>query len=327
MSKTVKIILIAVVLIPVVLITLIATLGGRIVTEAVNSYGPDLLGVGIELEGVDFSLLSGEIEINGLTIRNPEGFESDYAIQLASARIALSPLSIFSDKIEISEIVVEAPDIILELGSGGNNLRVLEANAVAGSEGSDGEDVSDEGAAVVIDDLWIRNASFTLAGLPAGISSPEIRLPDIHMENIGAEDEGAPLDETVAEIISLLATTAVTAASNADIEGLAAVREQLWAEAKHRYQANEHWWIKPGEELASVIEAQQERRYDEDPIEQVVRHYITHRPVAGRELRDGGEITGWTARDESGKFNRRRQSNFCGHSIISLAKLRRYVVL
>ena len=74
MSNTLKIIVGIVVLIPIILVMIIATMGGKIVTEAVNRYGPDLLGVGIELEDVSFSLLSGEIQLQGLTIRNPEGY-------------------------------------------------------------------------------------------------------------------------------------------------------------------------------------------------------------------------------------------------------------
>ena len=215
MSNTLKIIVGIVVLIPIILVMIIATMGGKIVTEAVNRYGPDLLGVGIELEDVSFSLLSGEIQLQGLTIRNPEGYSSDHALKLDNVRIALKPLSIFSDQIEILDIVIEAPDVILELGEGGNNLRVIEANALAGAE------LAEESVTVIIDDLWVRNASFTLAGLPAGLSTPEIKLPDIHLEDIGAEGEGVPLSETVAVILSTVTATAMNAVGDANIEGLA----------------------------------------------------------------------------------------------------------
>ena len=54
------------------------------------------------------------------------------------------------------------------------------------------------------------------------------------------------------------------ACSRVDIDGLAGVRDQLWAEARDRYLVGETWWLEDRAVVASAREEQQER-YIEDP--------------------------------------------------------------
>jgi predicted P-loop ATPase len=48
-----------------------------------------------------------------------------------------------------------------------------------------------------------------------------------------------------------------------DIPGITAARDQLWAEAVHRYRAGEHWWIKDPK-LQRAAKAEQDARYQAD---------------------------------------------------------------
>jgi len=54
------------------------------------------------------------------------------------------------------------------------------------------------------------------------------------------------------------------ACSEIDIAGLADFRDQLWAEAYHRYLAGEPWWLDTDELVASAA-VQQDARYLADP--------------------------------------------------------------
>jgi putative DNA primase/helicase len=61
----------------------------------------------------------------------------------------------------------------------------------------------------------------------------------------------------------------------ANVDGLRTVVEQLWAEAKHRYEAGEKWWLEgPVESLAR---AQQGQRQQVDPWQPVIDEYIAER--------------------------------------------------
>jgi len=59
-----------------------------------------------------------------------------------------------------------------------------------------------------------------------------------------------------------------------DVEALAAVKDQLWAEAVVRYRAGENWWLDT-EPLETAQRDAAEKRRTDDPRERRIREYIT----------------------------------------------------
>jgi predicted P-loop ATPase len=80
--------------------------------------------------------------------------------------------------------------------------------------------------------------------------------------------------------------------TNIDIEGLASVRDQLWAEARDRYQADEAWWLNT-ERLQTAAAEEQRDRYQSDPWQDPICKYllgkdeVTIEEILERELRIG----------------------------------------
>jgi predicted P-loop ATPase len=60
-----------------------------------------------------------------------------------------------------------------------------------------------------------------------------------------------------------------------DIDRLAADRDQLWAEARARFDAGEPWWLDTVALNAAASE-EQEDRYQADAWEEPIRHYLEH---------------------------------------------------
>jgi predicted P-loop ATPase len=60
-----------------------------------------------------------------------------------------------------------------------------------------------------------------------------------------------------------------------DIAALARDRDQLWAEAVHRFRAGAIWWIDDPELLAEARE-EQDRRYQADAWDDLIEHWLTH---------------------------------------------------
>ena len=60
-----------------------------------------------------------------------------------------------------------------------------------------------------------------------------------------------------------------------DIAALARDRDQLWAEAVHRFRAGAIWWIDDLELLATARE-EQDRRYQADAWDDLIEHWLTH---------------------------------------------------
>jgi predicted P-loop ATPase len=67
-----------------------------------------------------------------------------------------------------------------------------------------------------------------------------------------------------------------------DMEGIKRSRDQLWAEAVHRYRAGERWWLEPEEEDAART-AQTERE-EEDAWAEPLRKKIQSEGANGRSL-------------------------------------------
>ena len=54
-----------------------------------------------------------------------------------------------------------------------------------------------------------------------------------------------------------------------DVEGLARERDQLWAEAKIRFENGAVWWLETAD-LVQMASDQQIERYEGDPWEEVI---------------------------------------------------------
>src|SRR6476646_7889774 len=80
------------------------------IKRGIETVGPMLTKVDIKLDSVSLSILSGSGKLKGLVVGNPEGFKTPSAIQVGNASLALQPGSIFSDKVIIKTINVEAPE-------------------------------------------------------------------------------------------------------------------------------------------------------------------------------------------------------------------------
>ena len=61
-----------------------------------------------------------------------------------------------------------------------------------------------------------------------------------------------------------------------DLAGLEAARDQLWAEAVHRFKAGEPWWLETPE-LEALATAEQALRFVVDPWEDSIREWVGDR--------------------------------------------------
>lgn len=92
-----------------------------------------------------------------------------------------------------------------------------------------------------------------------------------------------------------------------DVPGVAAARDQLWAEATHRYRAKEPWWL--DSELTQLAKAEQDTRKEGDPWHSLVATFLAKSATEGFNPSVGGVDTneavtadrvkqkGWTVAD------------------------------
>ena len=166
------------------------------IKRGVETLGPQLTKVDVKLDGVNVSLLSGTGKIKGLVVGNPAGYQTPHAIRVDAASLALTPSSIFSDKLIIKSIRVESPNIYYEGGWGGDNLRTIMNNVSASKK-------------LQVDDLIITGAKVNVSVKGTGGLAVPITLPDIHLTNLGQGPEGITAAELTKKVLSEI-TSAVT---------------------------------------------------------------------------------------------------------------------
>ena len=80
---------------------------------------------------MELDLTSGKGALRGLKVGNPEGFETPSAFQLGAISIKVDTGATSGEKIVISEIVIDKPDVTYELGGGGSNIDAIQKNVDA----------------------------------------------------------------------------------------------------------------------------------------------------------------------------------------------------
>src|SRR5512140_2754098 len=122
MKKLVIRLLIALIVLIVLAVLAVSLFLDGAIRRGVETAGPMLTKVDVKLSGVSLSLFSGSGKLKGLVVGNPQGFKTPSAIQVGSASLAVQPGSIFSDKVVIRSINVQAPEITFETDLKGNNI-------------------------------------------------------------------------------------------------------------------------------------------------------------------------------------------------------------
>jgi len=217
---------------------------GRIVKTGIETVGPRVAQVAVQLESAEVWLLPGRAQLKGLSIGNPPGCKTETAIKAGVIRVRLNTMSAFSSRPIIDSIVVQSPEITLEGGLKNNNLtRILKnVNATVDSHAASpptgaGPDRSQAagkpGRRFQINELLIRDARLHIASLFYTGAGVTVTLPDIHLTKLGAGPAGitsaevaqkalvALLDsigENAADSIASLGKSAVSAAKKLDLK-------------------------------------------------------------------------------------------------------------
>jgi len=221
MGKLIKIIVIG---IPVLIIVAILVLGlslDSVIKAGVEKVGPMATGTDVRLKDVDISILSGKGELNGIVIGNPAGFKSASAFSLNKVRVALDVQSVFSDKIIIDEIYIDAPEVTYETGGKGTNINTImkNINSFSGSQGSTASKESaagaeGEGPKIQINNLIVKNGKVNLSlSTPLGGQGTSMALADIHLKDIGKEGGGATMADAFKKIFAAVNKNVGTAVS------------------------------------------------------------------------------------------------------------------
>jgi uncharacterized protein involved in outer membrane biogenesis len=214
----IAIVIVALIIIGIVVIGL--TLDGA-VKKGVETVGPQVAKVDVKLDGVSLSILSGSGTVKGLVVGNPQGYKTAHAISVGRTSVAVAPGSVFSDKIVVKSIRIEEPQITIEVGPGGTNLKVIQNNVAEATGGNEpaAKDAkpaeSGPSKKLQVDDVLITGGKITVGVAALGGKVSTIPLPELHFTNLGGGPEGITPAELATKILGEISTESVKAAAGA----------------------------------------------------------------------------------------------------------------
>lgn len=210
------------------------------VVSAIERHGRALTGTSVDVDGVDLALSAGRVDLAGVIVGNPRGYDTDYAVRIGSAAVELDIGSLTGAVPVIEELILDGALINAEQRGAASNLTDIQQHATASS----GEAPAGEPDRIIVERFRVRDARVLLTS--EHLSGPEeLALRDIVVENIGSSTGGATYAEA-AEAMLLPILTAARSAAAERLRGVAvdavtdAAREELDEEAERlRREADE----------------------------------------------------------------------------------------
>ncbi|MEZ5759035.1 MAG: hypothetical protein R3D86_12515 [Emcibacteraceae bacterium] len=177
---------------------------GDMIRHGVITYVPPIIGADVELAKVDLDPANGAASVTGLVIGNPEGFKSSHAFKIDNMSVKLDIKSLTSDVIHINEIRLDAPDMIYEIGTKGNNIGKIQENvdkyvADLGLESSDDSELK-----YIIDHVYINGTKVQIASDLVGGRGAGVTLPNLDIADIGKRENGAIATDVLKQIFGVV---------------------------------------------------------------------------------------------------------------------------
>lgn len=205
-----------------------------IVASTIERQGRAVTGTDVSVDGVDLALTAGRAELAGLTVENPPGYETDYAVHVGRATVTLALGSLATDVPVVEELVLDRATINAEQRDAGSNLTDIQRHATASS--GDAPAVGDEPGRIVIERFRLEDARVLITS--EVLSEPEeLMLRDVVVEDIGAASGGATYSEAAEAMLTPVLAAARSAVSERLREAAGeavsdAAREELEEEAR-----------------------------------------------------------------------------------------------
>jgi len=206
------------------------------VASTVERYGSAVTGTQVDAGSVELALTAGRASFAGLTVDNPRGYDTDYAVRVESATVELDVGSLAGEVPVVEEIVLDGALINAEQRDAASNLTDIQKHATASS----GEAPAGEPGRIIVERFRLRNARVLLTS--ELLSKPEeLPLSDIVVSNIGSSTGGATYSEA-AEAMLMPVIAAARSAAAQRLRGEAgdavsdAAREELDEEADEARQ-------------------------------------------------------------------------------------------
>lgn len=186
---------------------------GSAVRQGINAFGPRITGTKVELAHAKIAPLSGEGDLTGLYVGNPDGWSISKAFLVDKVHIKLRPLTVVRKKVLIEEIVIDSPEFLYETKVVSSNLRELLRNIEGEKSGAKDELAGTQATLpikFIVKKFKIINGQTKVGIGPSAVFVP---LPTIELNDLGVKEEGLTPSQLAGTLMrTVLVTIAETTA-------------------------------------------------------------------------------------------------------------------
>jgi hypothetical protein len=194
---------------------------GALIKTAVEEAGTRVTQVKVSLKEADAgNVTQGALALRGLVVGNPSGFKTDSAFQLGEISVKVDPATVTSDTIVVKEVIIAAPKITYEFGTGGSNIGTIQKNVEKLAGGGKGGEAPAEGGAkkkVIIENLYVRDGRVDVSADFLQGQKTGTPLPTIHLKDIGKSSGGATPAQIAEQVIAAISKSATGAVAKLDV--------------------------------------------------------------------------------------------------------------
>lgn len=176
----------------------------RIVQNRIESEASSALGVPAHIEKLKLDLFDGHLDINGMTIDNPEGFNAPFLIKIDKFELKLITSSLNSPTLDIQKFDLNGLEVNIEQKFINSNVAIIGKNLSRSKTDRESQGDRNE-KKLKADRISISNISTNFFFSPlGGVVKPQVfTLPSLELKNLTSENaQGVVLSELVSKIVA-----------------------------------------------------------------------------------------------------------------------------
>lgn len=184
---------IAAVAVGIVLLTL-----DTLAAAAVKRSATRALGVETQLASLDIGVIDGTLDLRGLEVANPAGFDDEAFLRLASGHASVEIGSLFGDVVNVRELTLSNLDLWLQQNGTLSNWNTILAHV----RDAEAEPRDQAGPKVRVERLLIKDVRATVRAQLPGTPGVQFVVPITSIELAGIGDgESVPVAQLTATVV------------------------------------------------------------------------------------------------------------------------------